>query len=137
MRSDRGPQDVIRIEYDPGRSAHIALVRSRNADANGGRRYSYILAPDGIRPGAIVESFRMEHSGRACPRFRRLEEGKSNRIPARLTEWREMRKCIEGSASTASLALGLLRAATVKTWKRLAFASHPSWYSHPLCLVIP
>lgn len=44
MRTDSGPQDVIRIEYDPGRSAHIALIRSRDPMANDEMRYNYILA---------------------------------------------------------------------------------------------
>ncbi len=113
MRSDRGPQDVIRIEYDPGRSAHIALVRSRNADANGGRRYSYILAPDGIRPGAIVESFRMGIPDGLVPGF--VDSKKGNPTYSGETDGvAGNAEVLEGSASTASLALGLLRAATVK-----------------------
>ncbi|KAG6847827.1 mitochondrial 54S ribosomal protein rml2, partial [Tephrocybe sp. NHM501043] len=34
-REEPGVFDVIRIEHDPGRSAHIALVRSRNAADEG------------------------------------------------------------------------------------------------------
>jgi len=41
---------VERIEYDPNRSAHIALVLY----ADGERRY--ILAPKGIKPGATIVS---------------------------------------------------------------------------------
>ncbi|RMH51703.1 MAG: 50S ribosomal protein L2 [Zetaproteobacteria bacterium] len=41
---------VERIEYDPNRTAHIALVVFRNGE----RRY--ILAPQGLRPGDVVSS---------------------------------------------------------------------------------
>jgi ribosomal protein L2 len=51
-----GPHDVIRIEYDPNRSAHIALVKSRNPSAE--QPYSYILACDGLRAGGVIESWR-------------------------------------------------------------------------------
>lgn len=48
-----GPQEVIRIEYDPGRSAHIALIKHLSTDT-----LSYILAPQDLRPGQIVQSFK-------------------------------------------------------------------------------
>ncbi|KAG8741765.1 hypothetical protein FRC10_002432 [Ceratobasidium sp. 414] len=56
MRTAPGPHDVIRIEYDPGRSAHIALIKSRDPDPS--QPWSYILACDGLRAGDVVESFR-------------------------------------------------------------------------------
>ncbi|TDL26374.1 ribosomal protein L2 [Rickenella mellea] len=77
MRTDSGPQDVIRIEYDPGRSAHIALVRARDARANGGKRFSYILAPEGMRAGHVVESFRNGIPDNLVPGF--VDTKKSNR----------------------------------------------------------
>jgi ribosomal protein L2 len=43
---------VERIEYDPGRSAHIALVRSKETT-----KLSYILAADGMRAGDVVQSY--------------------------------------------------------------------------------
>ncbi|CRK18909.1 hypothetical protein BN1708_012459 [Verticillium longisporum] len=49
----RGPHLVDRIEYDPGRSAHIALITNQ---ANG--RKSYIVAAEGMRAGDIVQSYR-------------------------------------------------------------------------------
>lgn len=52
-REEGGEHDVERIEYDPGRSAHIALIKSRET---GG--LSYILAPVGLREGNVVQSFR-------------------------------------------------------------------------------
>ena len=48
-----GPHLVDRIEYDPGRSAHIALVTEK---ATG--KKSYILASDGLRAGDVVHSYR-------------------------------------------------------------------------------
>jgi large subunit ribosomal protein L2 len=41
---------VERIEYDPNRSAHLALVLY----ADGERRY--VIAANGVRPGAVLES---------------------------------------------------------------------------------
>ncbi|TPX17431.1 uncharacterized protein E0L32_003074 [Thyridium curvatum] len=48
-----GPHLVERIEHDPGRSAHIALV----TDQATGRK-SYIVAAEGMRAGDIVQSYR-------------------------------------------------------------------------------
>lgn len=56
-RLEPGPQDVVRIEYDPTRSAHIALLRSRTGDGPTGG-WSYIIACDGMRAGDVVQSFR-------------------------------------------------------------------------------
>lgn len=56
-RLEEGPQDVVRIEYDPGRSCHIALLRNRTGlGADGG--WSYIVAPDGTRAGDVITSYR-------------------------------------------------------------------------------
>lgn len=52
-RWEAGAQEVQRIEYDPGRSAHIALVKHKETE-----KLSYILAPDGLRAGDTVESYR-------------------------------------------------------------------------------
>lgn len=48
-----GIHDVVRIEYDPGRSAHIALVKERTSGL-----VSYILAPASLRQGDTVQSLR-------------------------------------------------------------------------------
>lgn len=56
MRKESGIQDVVRIEYDPGRSGHIALLKSR--DPHSKQPWSYILAPEGLRAGHTVQSFR-------------------------------------------------------------------------------
>lgn len=52
-RWEEGTQTVVRIEYDPGRSAHIALIKHSETG-----RVSYILAPDGLRAGDEVRSYR-------------------------------------------------------------------------------
>ena len=57
-RTEPGEYDVIRIEYDPGRSAHIALIRARDANVEGTSKWKYILAPEGLRAGDVVQSYR-------------------------------------------------------------------------------
>lgn len=52
-RFEAGPHTVERIEYDPGRSAHVALIKNNSSGT-----LSYILACDGLRAGDVVESFR-------------------------------------------------------------------------------
>jgi len=52
-RMDAGIHTVERIEHDPGRSAHIALVM--NAET---KKKSYILAAEGMRAGDDVQSYR-------------------------------------------------------------------------------
>ncbi|KAJ1942735.1 mitochondrial 54S ribosomal protein rml2, partial [Linderina macrospora] len=47
-----GPQQVVRLEYDPGRTAHIALIKHMETG-----ELSYILAPAGLKPGAVVQSY--------------------------------------------------------------------------------
>ncbi|KAI9296906.1 ribosomal protein L2 [Neoconidiobolus thromboides FSU 785] len=51
-RKAPGQCEVMRLEYDPGRSAHIALIKNLDNE-----ELSYILAPQGLEPGMIVESF--------------------------------------------------------------------------------
>lgn len=53
IRKETGEQNVERIEYDPGRSAHIALIKHKVTGD-----LSYILAPATLREGDVVQSFR-------------------------------------------------------------------------------
>lgn len=53
FRTEPGKQKVLRIEYDPNRSGHIALIQHSQSG-----NLSYILAPSGVRAGDEVESFR-------------------------------------------------------------------------------
>ncbi|KAI0387282.1 ribosomal protein L2 [Hypomontagnella monticulosa] len=48
-----GPHLVERIEYDPNRSAHIALL---SEEATG--KKTYIIAAEGMRSGDVVQSYR-------------------------------------------------------------------------------
>jgi ribosomal protein L2 len=59
VRTEPGEYDVVRIEYDPGRSAHIALIKARDPKAEGKTKWKYILATEAMRPGDVVQSFRM------------------------------------------------------------------------------
>lgn len=52
-RTDPGQQTVQRIEYDPGRTSHIALLKNNKTG-----KLSYIIACDGLRAGDVVESYR-------------------------------------------------------------------------------
>lgn len=117
-RAESGPQDVVRIEYDPGRSAHIALVRSQS-QGNSGLRYSYILAPDGLRAGDVVESFSNGIPDGLVPGYVDVKRGKSPFSAAQaadgtavMTEDTSLTEAMENTG--ASLALGMLRQLTVK-----------------------
>ena len=55
QRMEPGMHHVERIEHDPGRNAHLALL-SRTVGPT--KTYSYIVAPQGMRAGEEVESFR-------------------------------------------------------------------------------
>jgi ribosomal protein L2 len=53
FRWDGGAHVVDRIEYDPNRSAHLALLTHKST-----QKKSYIIAPDGMEPGDVVHSYR-------------------------------------------------------------------------------
>ena len=44
------PATVLTLEYDPNRSAHIALVQYEDGEKR------YIIAPNGLKVGDVVES---------------------------------------------------------------------------------
>jgi ribosomal protein L2 len=52
-RERPGKHTVIRIEHDPGRTAHIALL---NEEATGEK--TYIVAAEGMRAGDVIQSYR-------------------------------------------------------------------------------
>ncbi|KAF8213172.1 ribosomal protein L2 [Mycena galopus ATCC 62051] len=99
-REEPGIHDVVRIEYDPGRSAHIALLKSRDPNAEGPKKWSYIVAPEGIRAGDEVQSFRQGIPQGFVPG---LDIAKLNGMQAE-----------EDSDDPLSLALGLLRTLTLR-----------------------
>ncbi|KAI0079556.1 mitochondrial ribosomal protein subunit L2 [Panus rudis PR-1116 ss-1] len=112
MRTEPGPHDVVRIEYDPGRSAHIALLKNRNPQATGRKLWSYILAPEGLRAGDVVESYRQGIPDGLVPGF---VDSKNIRGKALAASDHEAGTGQVQTTSTASLALGLLRTLTIKT----------------------
>ncbi|KAI0095166.1 hypothetical protein BDY19DRAFT_916535 [Irpex rosettiformis] len=103
-RAEPGPHDVVRIEYDPGRSAHIALLKSRAPNVTGTKLWSYILAPEGLRAGDVVESFREGIPAGRVPGF---VDSKALRGKALETGDTQL-------ADGASLSLGVLRTETLK-----------------------
>lgn len=50
-RKATGPHEVLRLEYDPNRSAHIALLKRQECGT-----LSYILSPHGVKAGDILLS---------------------------------------------------------------------------------
>lgn len=50
-RYDSAPTVVERLEYDPNRSAHIALIKCTSSG-----KYSYIIAPDKLKVGSEIIS---------------------------------------------------------------------------------
>ncbi|KAI8923653.1 translation protein SH3-like domain-containing protein [Entophlyctis helioformis] len=53
MRKVPGAFEVVRLEYDPNRTAELCLLRHLATN-----EFSYIIRPAGIEPGAIVHSYR-------------------------------------------------------------------------------
>ncbi|KAG2223591.1 hypothetical protein INT45_001673 [Circinella minor] len=54
-RAEAGQQTVVRLEHDPGRTAWIALLKHEKTG-----KLSYIVAPQGLKPGDKVMSYRAE-----------------------------------------------------------------------------
>lgn len=52
-RMEPGKHTVERIEYDPNRSTHLALLTRQKTGEK-----SYVLAADGMRAGDVIESYR-------------------------------------------------------------------------------
>ncbi|KAI8459952.1 hypothetical protein BY996DRAFT_6758893 [Phakopsora pachyrhizi] len=112
MRSKTGPQTVIRIEYDPNRSAHIALI-SHNRSGT----LSYILAPEGLRKGQTVESFRAGIPSSLISSSNVLTQP-SSKSDDNLVESEQQQQQEElikpEKVSKSTLTLGLLRTLTIK-----------------------
>ena len=108
IRKEPGPHDIVRIEYDPNRSAHIALIKNRDPNVEGVKKWSYILAPEGLRAGHVVESFKQGIPNGLVPGY---QDSKEERAKA-------AKKTVNADGvvetSSASLALGVLRSLTIK-----------------------
>ncbi|KAF8174965.1 translation protein SH3-like domain-containing protein [Pholiota molesta] len=96
-----GVHDVVRIEYDPNRSAHIALLYNRDPTAEADAKWSYIIATDGLRAGTRKAELSQQHEG---------EDGEYEEEQSR----RDAAAAKAAEASNQSLALGLLRSLTLK-----------------------
>ncbi|EEQ36478.1 putative 54S ribosomal protein [Clavispora lusitaniae] len=79
-----GRQTVVRIEYDPNRSGHIALLKHNETGD-----LSYILASSGLRAGDVVESFR---PGLPADFLREMEENNNGEIDEALLNSRIMQR---------------------------------------------
>lgn len=115
-REAPGIHDVVRIEYDPNRSAHIALLYNRDPKATATAKWSYIIATEGLRAGDHVQSFKQGIPEGFLPGFEKrastvLEEDHSL---SKEEQDRERASAKAAEASNQSLALGLLRSLTLK-----------------------
>lgn len=106
MRTEPGPHQVVRIEYDPGRSAHIALLYNPDPNVSGRKKWSYILAPENIKAGDVVESFRNGVPDGLVPGYVDSKDKRGKLLDTGVGS--------DASTTTASLALGLLRSRTIK-----------------------
>ncbi|WVR08122.1 hypothetical protein IAU60_005168 [Kwoniella sp. DSM 27419] len=154
-RVQGGPHDVVRIEYDPGRSAHIALIKKRGStssltadqaedaldEENRGTTksteavkagWSYIVAPEGLRAGDVVISYRkgipesviQEFDQTAAVSGNAAAQPAASSAKVSATDTPEMRR-----------ALGLLRTVTVKPGNVLPlFLIPPGTQVHNLSL---
>jgi len=125
-RETPGLHDVVRIEYDPGRSAHIALIRNQNPKAEGTQKWSYIVATEGMRAGDQVQSFR---SG--------IPEGFLPGLDLNLATKGKQQVDENGleDDSSKSLALGMFRALALKPGNTLPLQLiPPGTVIHNVCL---
>jgi len=120
-REAPGIHDVVRIEYDPNRSAHIALLYNRDAKAIGTQKWSYIIATEGLRAGDEVRSFKQGIPSNFLAAYGVKKLGKTAPVKKQATKGRndtnENDEAVAERASKASdqnLALGLLRSMTLK-----------------------
>ncbi|PPQ87377.1 hypothetical protein CVT26_015171 [Gymnopilus dilepis] len=125
-REEGGVHDVVRIEYDPNRSAHIALLFNRDKKAVGAGRWSYIIATEGMRAGDEVQSFRrgipegfLDDYGVKTSSFAPAPKpNPSSSDPSSPSQEEPDAEAAAAAAaafaSTQNLALGLLRSKTLK-----------------------
>ncbi|KAJ3992612.1 translation protein SH3-like domain-containing protein [Lentinula boryana] len=130
-RAEGGIWDVVRIEYDPGRSAHLALIKRRRtpetAEASAavdgeepqqGSGWAYILATEGMRAGDSVQSFRSGIPPDLVP-------GLNLTLPGAKSKSQSDSSDNEDADTSSSLALGIFRALTLKSGNVLPLALIP------------
>ncbi|KIJ13781.1 hypothetical protein PAXINDRAFT_80219 [Paxillus involutus ATCC 200175] len=111
-RMDPGPYDVVRVEYDPGRSGHIALTKARDPKVEGGAKWKYILAPEGLRAGDVVESYRSGLPDELLKGFRGEDELEQNEAEGLSAE--EIAQRAKDKSTSDSLLVGILRGTIIK-----------------------
>lgn len=114
-RMEPGPYDVVRIEYDPGRSGHIALVQARDSNAEGKAKWKYILAPEGLKAGNVVESYRSGLPASLIQSARGTEDENGEEDGGKKT-WSvdEIAQSGKNQSTSDALLIGILRGAIVK-----------------------
>ncbi|KAF8899353.1 translation protein SH3-like domain-containing protein [Infundibulicybe gibba] len=113
MRQEPGVHDVVRIEYDPGRSAHIALLMNRDPTAEGKSKWSYIVATEGMRAGDQVQSFRQGIPDGFVPGLD-ISSEKEKKLVQKDNGENPGAEITTAESSAQSLALGILRTMTLK-----------------------
>ncbi|TIA88293.1 hypothetical protein E3P99_02693 [Wallemia hederae] len=117
-RMEGGVKTVVRIEYDPNRSAHIALLRSADTTANNDKSaWSYIVAPKNVKQGDQVQSFRTlsEHGINKLTAAASLGDFSGDVLSQAGEEETKATQNTQNSPSkVSSLDLGLLRMITVR-----------------------
>ena len=114
-RMEPGPYDVVRIEYDPGRSGHIALLKARDSGAEGRARWKYILAPEGLRAGDVVESYRSGLTSSLVQSARGAGENAGDEGgEKKMWSVDEIAQCGKDQSTSDALLIGILRGAIIK-----------------------
>ncbi|KAJ3836936.1 translation protein SH3-like domain-containing protein [Lentinula raphanica] len=130
-REEGGIWDVVRIEYDPGRSAHLALIKRRptqgvadlstpagSEQPQAGPGWAYILATEGMRAGDSVQSFRSGIPPDLVPGLNLSAPGTKSKSQSNSSD-------DEDADTSSSLALGIFRALTLKSGNVLPLALIP------------
>ncbi|KAJ3767759.1 translation protein SH3-like domain-containing protein [Lentinula raphanica] len=117
-REEGGIWDVVRIEYDPGRSAHLALIKPGSEQPQAGPGWAYILATEGMRAGDSVQSFRSGIPPDLVPGLNLSAPGTKSKSQSDLSD-------NEDADTSSSLALGIFRALTLKSGNVLPLALIP------------
>lgn len=112
-RSAPGPHDVIRIEYDPNRSAHIALIKNRDKKVQ--QPWSYIIACEGLRAGDVVTSYRSGIPDGTVEGYVDDPKGKNKALKEEETTEETHREDSNEETSETALSLGILRSLTIQT----------------------
>ena len=124
LRKEPGEQEVIRIEYDPGRSGHIALLRHKTSG-----NLTYIVATDNLRAGDVVESYAdgldpsTTTSKAAAKRAQRFGNPDSIRLEI---DTRGASAAASANSTTTELALNLLRQTSMRPGNLLKLKDMPN-----------